>query len=77
MLALNFGAAQTFRLAGGSGNWGIHQSKVLLDTVQRFKGPESAVAILWGMDKVDSAANRKLVYVGMTRAKPTAGYSQN
>lgn len=45
------------------------QGTVLLDTVQRFKGLESAIVILWGMDTVDLVANMELVYVGMTRGK--------
>jgi len=42
---------------------------VLIDTIQRFKGLESSVVILWGLDTVDLARNKELLYVGMSRAK--------
>lgn len=42
---------------------------VLIDTIQRFKGLESPVVILWGLDTIDLARSEKLLYVGMSRAK--------
>lgn len=44
-------------------------STVLIDTIQRFKGLESPVVILWGLDTLDLAQNKELLYVGMSRAK--------
>lgn len=44
-------------------------STVLMDTIQRFKGLESPVVILWGLDNVDLGRRQELLYVGMTRAK--------
>jgi hypothetical protein len=45
------------------------EKSVLIDTIQRFKGLESAVVILWGLDGLDLKASEELVYVGMSRAK--------
>ena len=45
------------------------KSTVLIDTIQRFKGLESPVVILWGLDTIDLSRNGELQYVGMTRAK--------
>lgn len=42
---------------------------VLIDTIQRFKGLESSIVILWGLDSIDLARNEELLYVGMSRAK--------
>lgn len=42
---------------------------VLIDTIQRFKGLESPVVILWGLDTIDLTRNEELLYVGMSRAK--------
>lgn len=42
---------------------------VLIDTIQRFKGLESPVVILWGLDTIDLAHSEELLYVGMSRAK--------
>jgi len=44
-------------------------NSVLIDTVQRFKGLESSVVILWGLDTLDFAKSNELLYVGMSRAK--------
>lgn len=49
---------------------GIRDSNtVLLDTIQRFKGLESPVVILWGLDTIDLSRREELLYVGMSRAK--------
>jgi len=42
---------------------------VLMETVPRFKGLESPVIILWGLDGVDLGRHPELIYVGMSRAK--------
>ncbi|MBI1919687.1 MAG: NERD domain-containing protein [Geobacter sp.] len=42
---------------------------VLLDTVQRFKGLESPVVFIWGLDSIDISKHSELLYVGMSRAK--------
>lgn len=42
---------------------------VLIDTVQRFKGLESPIVILWGLDTIDLTRCEELIYVGMSRAK--------
>tara|TARA_R110001592_G_scaffold309059_1_gene583118 strand:- start:11005 stop:11952 length:948 start_codon:yes stop_codon:yes gene_type:complete len=46
-----------------------HENSVLIDTIPRFKGLESAVVILWGFDGLDLNASEELIYVGMSRAK--------
>lgn len=45
------------------------ENTVLLETVQRFKGLESSVVLLWGLDGLDPEVNREVLYVGMSRAK--------
>ena len=42
---------------------------VLIDTIQRFKGLESPIVILWGLDTIDLSQRRELLYVGLSRAK--------
>lgn len=42
---------------------------VLVDTVQRFKGLEAAIVILWGLDAINVPRSNELLYVGMSRAK--------
>lgn len=42
---------------------------VLIDTLQRFKGLESPIVILWGLDTIDLARSEELLYVGVSRAK--------
>ena len=42
---------------------------VLLDTVSRFKGLESDVVFLWGLDTVEPNTSGELLYVGTSRAK--------
>lgn len=42
---------------------------VLLDTIRRFKGLESSVVFLWGLDSIDLSKSQELLYVGMSRAK--------
>jgi hypothetical protein len=45
------------------------ENSVLIETIQRFKGLESSIVILWGLDAIDLARNEELLYVGMSRAK--------
>jgi superfamily I DNA and RNA helicase len=53
--------------------WGVEtygtQQTVLLDTVNRFKGLEAAVVILWAIDTLPLQQNQELLYVGLSRAK--------
>jgi superfamily I DNA/RNA helicase len=42
---------------------------VVVDTVARFKGLERAVIVLWALDECTPAADREMLYVGMSRAK--------
>jgi superfamily I DNA/RNA helicase len=42
---------------------------VLLETIQRFKGLESPVVFIWGLDSIDTSKHSELLYVGMSRAK--------
>lgn len=46
-----------------------NSNMVLIDTIQRFKGLESPIVILWGLDTIDLARSEELLYVGMSRAK--------
>jgi len=45
------------------------ESTVLIDTIQRFKGLESPVVFLWGLDDIDLAKAKELLYIGISRAK--------
>lgn len=42
---------------------------IRLDTVNRFKGLEAGIVFLWGLDGIDPAMQREVMYVGLTRAK--------
>lgn len=42
---------------------------LLMDTVSRFKGLESDIVVLWGLDSINLSKDSELLYVGMTRAK--------
>jgi hypothetical protein len=42
---------------------------VLIDTIQRFKGLESPIVSLWGLDTIDLSQRQELLCVGMRRAK--------
>jgi len=37
--------------------------------IQRFKGLESPIVFLWGLDTIDLARSEELLYIGMSRAK--------
>jgi superfamily I DNA/RNA helicase len=45
------------------------RNTVLIDTINRFKGLESSIVILWGLDNVDLESHKELLYVGISRAK--------
>ena len=55
------------------GQWNIEGKKregsVLVDTVKRFKGLESYIVFLWGLDRLDLDVENELIYVGLSRAK--------
>jgi hypothetical protein len=42
---------------------------VLVDTVARFKGLESAIVFLWGLQEVTPSSDREILYIGLSRAK--------
>ncbi|WP_281889545.1 nuclease-related domain-containing DEAD/DEAH box helicase [Paenibacillus sp. YYML68] len=46
-----------------------NDSSVLVTTVNRFKGLESEIVFLWGMDSIDIQEHREQLYVGLSRAK--------
>jgi hypothetical protein len=54
-------------------HWGpvddLSQNNVKVETVARFKGLESDILILWGLDSLPEAEKRETLYVGMSRAK--------
>ena len=43
--------------------------KIKVSTVKRFKGLESQVLIVWGLEELPKHQQRELKYVGLTRAK--------
>lgn len=45
------------------------ETTVLIDTVQRFKGLEAPIVILWGLDAINIERSQELLYVAMSRAK--------
>jgi hypothetical protein len=45
------------------------KNTILIDTIQRFKGLESSIVIIWGLDSIDLSKAQELIYVGMSRAK--------
>lgn len=44
-------------------------SGIRVDTVRRFKGLESDIAFLWGLESLPVRHEREILYIGMTRAK--------
>lgn len=42
---------------------------IIVDTMQRFKGLESAVLYVWGADELDCESDKELLYTTLTRAK--------
>ena len=45
------------------------KNNVLIDTVRRFKGLESEIVFLWGIDDINLNPSEDLLYVGISRAK--------
>jgi hypothetical protein len=45
------------------------KNNVLIDTVKRFKGLESEIVFLWGIDDINLNPSEDLLYVGISRAK--------
>lgn len=43
--------------------------RLLIDTVNRFKGLEATTVFLWGLDGIELSRNMEILYVGMSRAK--------
>ena len=50
-------------------NQAAEPSKVLLETVRRFKGLERKVVILTAIDDLPAAEETALLYVGLSRAR--------
>jgi hypothetical protein len=46
-----------------------NDNSVLVTTVNKFKGLESEIVFLWGMDSIDFKEHREHIYVGLSRAK--------
>jgi hypothetical protein len=44
-------------------------SEVYVETVARFKGLESDILILWGLDELPEKEKKETLYIGMSRAK--------
>ena len=48
----------------------IKSSKqIVIETIGRFKGLESDIVVLWGVDNLDKEADREIFYVATSRAK--------
>ena len=78
VLVLNERKDCYYRALQGTGNpVGAHWSfeslwkklTVLVDTVKRFKGLESGIVILWGLEQVSCERDKELLYVSLSRAR--------
>jgi len=53
--------------------WSLETHRVpnslLVDTVARFKGLESPILFIWGLERLDPDIDREALYVGLSRAK--------
>ena len=49
----------------------IHRqpNSILVDTINRFKGLEASIVILWGVDELVPARDRETLYVALSRPK--------
>src|SRR5690606_17276607 len=47
----------------------MNDSSVVVTTVNKFKGLESDIVFLWGMDSINLQEQREQLYVGLSRAK--------
>lgn len=67
-----FSQLERLPLPGGR-RWALKQhglrDSILIETVLRYKGLESAVVFLWGIDNLNDETDRELLYVGLSRAK--------
>lgn len=45
------------------------RGKVLLESVERYKGLEASIIFLWGLETIPADKYRELLYVGISRAK--------
>ena len=45
------------------------ENGLIVDTVNRFKGLEATILFMWGLDTIDLAKSKELLYVGFSRAK--------
>jgi len=56
-----------------SAGWSIEAHRVpdsvLVDTVSRFKGLESTIVFLWGLQGLQPEIDRESLYIGFSRAK--------
>ncbi|MCD2452784.1 AAA family ATPase [Methylicorpusculum oleiharenae] len=66
---------QALQVAGcpSGSNWSFESlwqpKTILVDTVKRFKGLESAIVLFWIGDQIDIEANKELIYVALSRAR--------
>ena len=44
-------------------------NQIIIETIGRFKGLESDIVVLWGIDNLDKEADREIFYVATSRAK--------
>jgi superfamily I DNA and RNA helicase len=47
----------------------ITSGRVLMETVNRFKGLEAPIVFLWGIDGLDLSKETETLYVGLSRPK--------
>ena len=47
----------------------INPSRLLMETVNRFKGLEAPIVFLWGTDGLDLSKETETLYVGLSRPK--------
>jgi len=45
------------------------ETSVTLETVARFKGLESPIVVLWGLDQIPKEKRQEILYIGLSRAK--------
>jgi superfamily I DNA/RNA helicase len=61
------------KLLPGGSIWSLERRSgphaVMIDTVRRFKGLESPVVFLWGLDGLLPSEAQEILYVGISRAK--------
>ena len=55
----------------------IEPGKVLMETVNRFKGLEAPIVFLWGIDGLEPEQDAETLYVGLSRPKSVLGLVGN